>query len=63
MTPPEIARLETLIRQIRLYHREFDGDPNGEVDAPKGAQCADISTGDVYRKTSDVGTLTGWVTP
>lgn len=55
--------LHVLIRQIQEYDRRGDGDPNGVVDAPLGATYKRIDTGQVYRKTTAAGTLTGWVTP
>lgn len=63
MTDQQYNLLATLIRQLQTFHRTFDGDPNGALDAPMGAVCADTSSGAVYRKTTDLGDMTGWVTP
>lgn len=59
----DFHRLESLVRQLQTYVRWGDGDPNGVVDAPPAALFCRRDTGTVYRKTSPLGTLTGWVTP
>lgn len=58
MTDPSV-----LIRQLQSRLRWGTGDPNGVVDAPRGAQYQQEDTGAVWRKTTPAGTLTGWVTP
>ncbi len=51
-----------LIRQLQGMLRRGTGSPEGVVDAPKGVVYQDDSSGDVYRKTTAAGTLTGWTT-
>jgi hypothetical protein len=58
-----LDRLETLVRQLQGYDRWGSGDPNSVVDAPMGATYKRTDTAAVYRKTTTLGTLTGWVTP
>jgi hypothetical protein len=50
------------IRQLQSYVRWGAGTPEAAVDAPFGAIYADTANGDVYRKTTALGTLTGWTT-
>jgi hypothetical protein len=57
---PQIHATETRVRQLQAYYGWHDGDPEGEVDAPRGAVRTDRLTGDIYRKTTELGTLTGW---
>jgi hypothetical protein len=54
--------LGMLIRQLQGRIRWGDGSPEGAVDAPRGAIYMREDTGDVYRKTTALGTLTGWTT-
>lgn len=58
----DVKRLETLVRQIQGRFRWGSGSPEGVVDAPRGAIYEREDTGDVYRKTTALGTLTGWTT-
>lgn len=56
----------SLIRQLQIYDLKYEGDPNSNLDGVIGATCRDITPGTggtVYRKTTDLGDLTGWVTP
>ncbi len=51
------------VRLGRLEGRVIEGesDPEGVVDAAPGTLHEDRLTGDVRRKSSPLGTLTGWV--
>lgn len=51
-----------LIRQLQGMVRRGSGTPEGVVDAPYGVLYQDSANGDVYRKTTAAGTLTGWTT-
>lgn len=56
--------LRVLIRQLQATApKTGTGDPNGVEDGKRGAIYTDDATGDLYRKTTVLGTLTGWVTP
>lgn len=50
------------VRQLQTYVRWGSGSPEGVVDAPYGAIYRNTANGDVYRKTTALGTLTGWTT-
>ncbi len=58
----ETGHLGVLVRQLQGLVRPYDGSPEGVLDGPYGVMVQDRTTGDVYRKTTASGTLTGWTT-
>lgn len=59
-TNEDFARLELLVRQLQGALVWGDGPPEGVMDGPRGRLYEDRSDGAVYRKTTVLGTLTGW---
>lgn len=65
-TDEDFHALQVLVRQLQGRFRWGVGSPEGVVDAPMGAIWEDTTPttgGALYRKTSDLGTTTGWVSP
>ena len=56
-----VERLEATVRALQGEVRRGTGSPEGVVDAAVGVKWVDESSGDWYRKTTPLGTLTGWV--
>jgi hypothetical protein len=57
-------QLEPVVKRLqRLEGRviEVDGDPNGTVDAAGGRIAVDATTPASWKKTTPLGTTTGWV--
>lgn len=50
-----------MIDSFFSYEMTHDGDPNGFVKAPPGALCYDVSSLDVWVKTTGVTRNTGWI--
>lgn len=67
--PNRGTRLDTVDQRIGAYFEniarlavmENDGTPEGVVNARKTRFCLDITNDILYIKTTDYGTLTGWV--
>ncbi len=56
-----IRQLQGALTDQQRFFKHGTGDPEGNVDAPQSAVYSREDTGDVYRKDTPEGTLTGWV--
>jgi hypothetical protein len=63
VTDQQFNALAARVTQLQTYDLKHPGNPNGLIDAPLGATCKDTSSGAVYRKTTGIGDMSGWVTP
>lgn len=49
------------MEQMSYGQYEYDGNPNGILDAPLNSECKDLSSPRTWYKTTGLGIKTGWI--